>query len=130
MDTRTRTEFRYIDIDWGDDQLGHPVWRLKVDGKLVATAPVSDWRQPPFALTEGRRFVPQYHSATSGMSGEPDSWVCRAEPSQPSAVPFWLAVGGAAACTIASVAWTPALIVAIACIFVAARFAVGAVRWE
>jgi hypothetical protein len=111
VSTKTRqAEFRYIDIDWGDDQHNHPVWRLRVDGKLVATAPVGDWRHPPFALTEGRKFTPQYHSATSGMSGEPDSWIHRS--AEPRRSPFWPLMVAVAAAVIAAAAFKPALIVA------------------
>lgn len=118
MDTRTRhAEFRYIDIDWGDPEFNHPVWRLKVDGKLVATAPVGDWRHPPFALTEGRTFTPQYHSATAGMSGEPDSWIHR--PAEPGRSPFWPLMAIVAGAVIASPAWKPALGVALAFVAVA-----------
>ena len=120
METRTHSEFRYIDIDWGDPEFNHPVWRLKVDGRLVATAPVGDWRQPPFALTEGRKFTPQFHSAASGMSGEPDSWVHRS--TEPGRSPFWPLMAIVAGALIASVVWKPALIAALA--FVAAAVAV------
>jgi hypothetical protein len=111
MPTETRqAEFRYIDIDWGDPELNHPVWRLKVNGRVRATAAVGDWRHPPFILTEGLHFTPQYHSATAAMSGEPDSWIHR--PAEPGRNPFWLLMAAAAVAVIAAVAFKPALIAA------------------
>ncbi len=118
MPTETRqAEFRYIDIDWGDDTSHAPIWRLKVDGKLVATAPVGDWRHPPFVLTEGRKFTPQYHSAIAGMSGEPDSWIHR--PAEPGRNPFWLLMAGAAVTLGFVMLYKPAVIVAFALLAVA-----------
>lgn len=109
------TGFRFIDIDWRDHTAGPPVWRLKVDGQLVATAAVRDWTEPPFALTEGLPFVAQYHSATSAMAGEPDSWVYRPTPRRSAFGPLLVAF---VAATLAITVWKPAVLLAVA-LFVA-----------
>jgi hypothetical protein len=103
------TGLRYIDIDWGDDTSHPPLWCLKVDGELVATAPVEDWRHPPFALTEGRRFVAQYHSTESFESGEPDSWIHH-PPARRDV--FWPSMAVVGVLLAASVRWPVALLVA------------------
>lgn len=104
---------RYISIDWGDHDSHPPLWCLKVDGELVATARVGDWRYPPFVLTEGLVFVPQYHSATAAFSGEPDSWIHRPRP-RSRRDPFWLLMALVGILSAASVRWPLALAGALA----------------
>lgn len=107
---RTTNPIRYIDIDWGDERHNTPIWRLKVDGRTVATAPVADWTRPPFALTEGLNFTPQYHSSTAAMSGEPDSWIYRPAPPRRHTDPFWIAMAVVGILAAASARWpAPAL---------------------
>jgi hypothetical protein len=121
--TATRTGYRYIEADWGDnDRPGR--WHLWVDGRHTATAPLSG-SYPPFALTEGLPFVAQYHSATAAMCGEPDSWVYHP---QPRATAFWPLMAAAAVLLAASVAWRPALVVAFA--VMAAALAVEVRGWS
>lgn len=111
--TTTRTTgIRYIDIDWRDDTAGTPVWQLKVDGRVRATAPVTDWRRPPFALTEGLDFTPQYHSATAAMSGEPDSWIHLPAPARRRTDPFWIAMAVVGILAAASARWPVAALAA------------------
>lgn len=117
-DTTTRPAgFRYIDIDWRDDTSGVPVWCLRIDGELTATAPVGDTAAPPFALTEGIPFVPQYHSAESAGAGQPDSWIYR--PARTALPLFWPLLAAAVAAVMASIVWRPALILAIVLIVAA-----------
>ena len=105
--TGTRHSYRYIDIDWRDDTSGVPVWRLVVDGTHVATAVVGDWTAPPFALTEGLPFVPQYHSAESAGAGQPDSWVASPPGRRELFLPMVAAAGIAG---VGSIVW-PVLVV-------------------
>lgn len=113
-----RTGHRFIDIDYGPEEVGQRArWCLKVDGALVATAPVGDWRKPPFALTEGLAFRPQYHSAESQMEGQPDSWVYR--PTRRRDL-FWPAMMLAGVLLAASVRWPFLLGAALTILVVAA----------
>lgn len=106
-DTATRTGFRYIEADWGDDQ-HPPLWHLWVDGRHIATAAITDPSHPPFTLTEGLPFRPQWHSAASE---EPDSWVYRPPALRRRTDPFWLAMAVVVVLMAASVRW-PVLAVA------------------
>lgn len=114
--TTRHTGFRYIEADWGDDDRP-PRWHLWVDGQHVAGAAVTDWTHPPFALTEGLPFRPQWHSAASE---EPDSWVYRPPAPSRRTLAFWplLAVAGLAGAV--SPSWRPALIVTIVAVVTAA----------
>lgn len=112
--TARRTGFRYIEADWGD--IERPaIWHLWIDGRHTATAAATS-TTPPFVLTEGLPFTPQYHSATAAMSGEPDSWVYRP---QARMTPFWPLLAAALALLAVGAAWKPALVAAAAFIVAA-----------
>lgn len=102
-----RVGYRYIEADWGDDD-HPPLWHLWIDGQHTATAAITSLH-PPFVLTEGLPFRPQWHSA---MSEEPDSWVYR-PPELRIRRPrraFWPALVAALVLGAIGVAYKPALL--------------------
>jgi hypothetical protein len=82
-------------------------WVLRIDGETVATAAMTNWHEPPFALTEGLDFTPQYESHEDEVEGIPTSWYY--EPRPASSRAFYAAVALAAIIGIAGAVLVPAL---------------------
>ena len=105
---------RHIHLDWGDPDSGAPArWCLTRDDQIVASAPVNDWTKPPFVLTEGLRFVPEYRSGVTEALGEPDAWVYYPDLRAPTTRGFWVLIAVAVALMAASVRWPQAGLIAL-----------------
>src|SRR5690606_22860107 len=102
--TYPMTGRRYITIEDSDEHGTH--WVLFVDGELIARAAMRSY-EPPFALTEGLPFVPQYESHVDEVEGTPTSWFYAPPP--PASRGFWFGVGVALAFGLTSLATHPAV---------------------